>query len=258
MRKGFLFDIDGTVLVMKDGGEVVIDGAVELFKKLNSMSVPFAFVTNTTSKSPETIHRSLIEAGIEVAPEKVITPVTVAKRYLEHRGVKKIKIERCEAIADNFKEYQVSENPEVLILADDGSGMDYESVNRAFRHILCGAEAITLQRNKFYEKDGLLTADLGFYIAGFEYISGKKIRNLGKPSAEMFSLAAEILEIESFKNLVMIGDDIEFDILAPQRLGVSGILVKTGKYREGALDNFDEKPDNIATSIKEIADFVRK
>lgn len=49
----------------------------------------------------------------------------------------------------------------------------------------------------------------------------------------------------------MIGDDVEADVLAAQRQGLTGVLVRTGKYRaetdtgdaEHVVDSFADVPE---------------
>jgi len=48
----------------------------------------------------------------------------------------------------------------------------------------------------------------------------------------------------------IIGDDIDADIGGGQKVGLKGILVKTGKYRQSYTDASAVKPDLIIESIK--------
>ena len=51
----------------------------------------------------------------------------------------------------------------------------------------------------------------------------------------------------------MIGDDIEADVGGAQALGIKGVLVKTGKYREALVQQSVIKPDGVMDSIGAIA-----
>jgi phospholysine phosphohistidine inorganic pyrophosphate phosphatase len=51
--------------------------------------------------------------------------------------------------------------------------------------------------------------------------------------------------------IVMIGDDIETDIAGAQKAGLSGLLLRTGKFRELDLDG-SIKPDAILDSIADL------
>jgi len=50
----------------------------------------------------------------------------------------------------------------------------------------------------------------------------------------------------------MVGDDIETDVLAAQRQGVTGVLVKTGKYLPSAHHNANGTPDYVLGSFADL------
>ncbi len=50
----------------------------------------------------------------------------------------------------------------------------------------------------------------------------------------------------------MVGDDIENDVLAAQRQGLTGVLVKTGKYLPRTLRSASGTPDHILGSFADL------
>jgi ribonucleotide monophosphatase NagD (HAD superfamily) len=54
----------------------------------------------------------------------------------------------------------------------------------------------------------------------------------------------------------MIGDDICTDVGGGQKIGMKGILVKTGKYREDQALLSGVKPDLILSSIAHLVDHL--
>ena len=52
---------------------------------------------------------------------------------------------------------------------------------------------------------------------------------MGKPAAAFFATALAHLHADAAHTLI-VGDDVETDVLAAQRQGLTGALVKTGKY----------------------------
>ena len=49
----------------------------------------------------------------------------------------------------------------------------------------------------------------------------------------------------------MVGDDLEADVLAAQAIGVTGVLVRTGKFRAEMLESSARRPDVVIESIAE-------
>jgi ribonucleotide monophosphatase NagD (HAD superfamily) len=96
-----------------------------------------------------------------------------------------------------------------------------------------------------------LQLDIGAFIAGLEYASGKQATVVGKPSAAFFDAALWRLGISAEK-AAMIGDDIDSDVAGAQAQGLLGVLVQTGKYREAYTKRSNIQPDLLLASIAEI------
>ena len=79
---------------------------------------------------------------------------------------------------------------------------------------------------------------------------------MGKPSAEFFRLALEDMDA-SPQETAMIGDDILTDVGGAQKMGMSGILVKTGKYREEMAKSSEVKPDLVLDSIARLPEHLK-
>jgi ribonucleotide monophosphatase NagD (HAD superfamily) len=50
----------------------------------------------------------------------------------------------------------------------------------------------------------------------------------------------------------MVGDDVEADVVAAKRLGMRGVLVRTGKFRRESLEAADPTPDAVIDSIADL------
>jgi ribonucleotide monophosphatase NagD (HAD superfamily) len=92
----------------------------------------------------------------------------------------------------------------------------------------------------------------GPYVAALEYATGKKAELMGKPSPKFFQMALDDLGIGA-ENAAMIGDDIITDVRGAQEMGMRGILVKTGKYREDTAERSGVKPDIICDTLASLA-----
>ena len=75
----------------------------------------------------------------------------------------------------------------------------------------------------------------------------------GKPAAAFFSTALAHLGTSAAHTL-MVGDDIESDVLAAQRCGITGVLVKTGKYLPETHRAAAGTPDHVLESFAELPD----
>jgi ribonucleotide monophosphatase NagD (HAD superfamily) len=96
---------------------------------------------------------------------------------------------------------------------------------------------------------------MGAITAALEYVSDKKARVFGKPSEILFKTICANYKTK-IEDLVIVGDDVEFDILIPMGYGITGILVKTGKYNEELFKTITKKynktPNHIIDTIKDL------
>ncbi len=59
----------------------------------------------------------------------------------------------------------------------------------------------------------------------------------------------------------MVGDDLHNDVLAAQAVGMTGVLVRTGKFRQDTLDRWTAdpaaaKPDHVVDSVADLPEFL--
>ncbi|MNE90361.1 putative hydrolase YutF [compost metagenome] len=105
--------------------------------------------------------------------------------------------------------------------------------------------------NRYFHSRGALRLDAGPFVRALEYAAGVRALILGKPSAEFFRGALAELGVDA-EAALMIGDDVESDVLGAQRAGLQACLVQTGKYRGG-----DETKAPAALLAKDLAAAVR-
>jgi ribonucleotide monophosphatase NagD (HAD superfamily) len=54
----------------------------------------------------------------------------------------------------------------------------------------------------------------------------------------------------------MVGDNVEADVAGASAFGLRTVLVRTGKYREEALEEATVKPDGVIDSIAALPDWI--
>lgn len=150
------------------------------------------------------------------------------------------------------------------MIGDAAEDFTYENMNLAFNKLLSMKEPklISMGYNKYYKDKGQLVIDLGAYTHALEFATDVKATVIGKPSELFFRKALELIGAKAEES-VMIGDDIVSDVGAAQSIGLSGILVKTGKFRPDVDPNHPKvKPDIIAenflSAVNEIFDHNKK
>ena len=246
--KGLLIDLDGVIY----NDSQLIPGAKECIQWLQDQNIPFRFITNTTMKSRKTLQQKLQSFGIEVAEQEIFTTVFAAVLYIRKSGKEKCHLLVMNDAREEFKEFILdAENPDFVVVGDLGEKPSFGSVNIGFQKLFSGAELLALQKNRYRLSDKGYTLDAGALVAMLEFASGKKGQIIGKPSPHFFSLALYDLNLKP-ENVVMIGDDIESDIIGAHRVGMRGVLVKTGKFLPSDLERKDIKPWKLLDNIGDL------
>ena len=245
-------DIDGT---LTDGvAGPALPGASEALRRLRR-AWPVRLVTNATSRSHRSLVAALIREGFQVEPLEVVTPAATARRVLPARGhARGILLVEPEARIDYSWFEEIDAGPAVLV-ATEAHGFQIAELQPAFRALLAGAALYTLQKNRTFRKAGQLVTDLGPLAAFFEYAAQCQAENLGKPSPLLFDALAAELGIERGQ-MLMVGDDAEFDAAGAERLGIHGVVVRTGKYREGDETRVSPPPSAVIGSVSELPEWL--
>ncbi len=242
--KALLCDIGGVLYV----GDTPIPGAIEAISRIKRR-FPIRFVTNTTQKTGKQVVADLRKMGFEIDEDEVLTALDVTRLYLEQS-----RSSACYLLTDEAEAF-FSDMPEgpcrYVVVGDAQENFTYTRLNRAFRVLLGGGELVAAAKNRYFkDRDGELSMDAGGFVSALEYASGKEARILGKPSLDFYRLACDALGVKP-EEAVMIGDDIESDILGAQEAGLGTILVRTGKFIPADLEK-GITPDHIVESISEI------
>ena len=73
----------------------------------------------------------------------------------------------------------------------------------------------------------------------------------GKPSPAFFEEALRALGTPAART-AMVGDDVVSDVRGAQAIGVTGILVRTGKFRPEDLERGGDRPDHVLGSVADL------
>jgi HAD superfamily hydrolase (TIGR01458 family) len=248
--QGLMLDLDGTI---SEVGEA-IPGAIDALRRLREAGLPLRFVTNTTCRPRRDVLQRLRALGVEATMDELFTTTTAAVAWLIDRGIRRIAPCVADATKEDFAEFEFDEKqPQAVVVGDLGSAWTHDNLNAAFRQVLDGAELVALQKGRYWISEQGLTLDAGAWIAAIEYAASVTAHVVGKPNREFFEAAVASMGL-SIDTVAMVGDDIINDVDGAQRAGAMGILVRTGKFRQDALDRSGVKPDLIVDSLADLPD----
>jgi len=255
MVAAVLIDIDGVLTVSWQP----VPGAVDALGRLD---VPFALVTNTTSRTRAWIATTLADQGFPVAVDDVYTAPAVTAAYLaEHHPGARCALLNSGDIGDDLAGVDLvpleESTVDVVVVGGAGPEFSYDALDAAFAHLQRGAALVAMARNLYWRTADGLRLDGGAFLLGLEAATGIEATVVGKPAPAFFATALAGLDAEAAP-AVMIGDDLDADVLAAQRAGLTGVLVRTGKFRQEVLDASAEQPDHVADSFAELPALLRE
>jgi HAD superfamily hydrolase (TIGR01458 family) len=182
----------------------------------------------------------------------ILSAVSATREYLRSQGRPSVHLLIRESARAEFAEFpQDAATPDYVVVGDIGAAWNYALLNQVFNELMNGAELIAMHMNKYWQTERGLQMDIGAFVAGLEFVTGKQARIIGKPSQEIFLLATAALGLQP-EQVLVIGDDIENDVGGGQAAGLLAALVKTGKYREELARRSEITPDAVLESVAEL------
>ncbi len=261
---GVLFDIDGVLVTSWKP----IPGARETLTLLTEHQVARCYLTNTTTRTRVQIADLLTEAGMAVTPDEVITAAVLTAEFVRDRypGGRCFLVNSGN-IADDLPGIDIlssadthgdpmPDTPDVVLLGGAGTEYDHVTLSWVYDWMAQGVPVVAMHRSTAWTTTEGLRIDTGSYLCGLEAATGRKATAVGKPAPEGFLASAALLGVEP-DEMYMVGDDLSNDVLAGQVVGMTGVLVRTGKFRKEVLDRwaadeFAMQPNHVLDSVADL------
>ena len=226
--KAILFDLSG---VIYQAGQL-IPGALDCIKEARARQLILRFVTNTATKNSAQIIKNLAAMGIDVNEDELYTAPTAARQYIQQHQLRPF----CLVHKNLHDEFSLidQQQPNCVLLGDARDDLTYQNLNTAFQLCIQGAPLIAIGKNKYF-KEAELMLDAGAFVHAIEWAADTQALIMGKPAAEFFAQVVTSTGLQADQCL-MIGDDVQADVLAAQAAGLNAVLVKTGKFQPADLD----------------------
>jgi HAD superfamily hydrolase (TIGR01458 family) len=247
---GVLLDMDGVLTVSWEP----LPGAVTAFARLQAAGLPLRIVTNTTGRSRAAIAGGLRRHGFAIADDEVLSAAVAAGAYLRRDWPGARVFLLGDAKAEDLPGVELvglDDHPDVVLLSGADESYRFETMNRVYRLLLGGAAFVTMHRTMAWLTSDGICLDAGAYVAGLECALGRRAVVTGKPSPDAFAAGLDSLGLPAAR-VAMVGDDVDGDVLAAQAAGLTGILVRTGKFRPDVLAGAAGRPDRVVDSIADV------
>ncbi|KDR16560.1 phospholysine phosphohistidine inorganic pyrophosphate phosphatase-like [Zootermopsis nevadensis] len=248
---GVLLDVTG---VLKDGG-TAIHGSVEAVRKLREAGLKIRLVTNETQVTRRALAENLLDLGYPVQELDIVSPCPALISFLQRENLRPHLLVHSNVLPE-FEGIDQS-NPNCVVLGDAAENFTYEHLNEAFGILINMKKPrlFSLGRGRYYsDKEGLML-DVGAFTAALEYAADVKAEIIGKPQPEFFRSTLKDMGVEP-EEAVMVGDDVVSDVGGAQDCGLTGVLVRTGKYRPSDEKHPTVHPDAVVDDLAHAANLI--
>lgn len=248
--KGYLIDLDGTIYL----GKEPIPAGRRFVEQLQEREIPFRFLTNNTTKSPETVAARLAdEFDIHVTADTVYTATLATIDFMKdaNKG-KKVYIIGEPGLRDPILDagFEWDETAPDYVVAGLDNEVTYEKFVTATLAIQKGAMFIGTNPDKNIPTERGLLPGAGSIIAFLETSTQQKATYIGKPEAVIMDKAVALLGLDK-SEVVMVGDNYLTDIRAGIDNGIDSLLVLSGFTQKSDVPTLPDPPTYIVDSLDE-------
>jgi HAD superfamily hydrolase (TIGR01450 family) len=260
--RGFVFDVDGTLVRRFPDGVHPLPGAVEVLNAIRSSGRKLAIFTNGSHLTPEDFARELRADGLPVSDEEMVTPVRSALSYLRRRHdgaavqlfAQPPVRERLIAEGVNVVDGEGAEV--VLVLHVDDA--DFPELERAARAILGGARLLTANYLPAYAgASGPIFSRGAMVTAAIAKAASVRPTVVGKPSKAAVQELRDRLGVPS-EDLLVTGDDVRMDVGLGHLGGSRTVLVRSGISGDMDLSRLpeDRRPHAVIDGVEELLEWL--
>lgn len=247
--RGYLLDLDGTIY----RGTEAVPGAEAFLAHLREEQIPYLFLTNNSSATPQQVAKRLQQMGIEATADEVYTSSMATAQYLseqaEEARVYAIGEEglRTELLSRGFN--LTEEAPKYVVVGIDKE-FSYEKLAIAARAVRNGAALIATNGDAALPSNHGLIPGNGSLVAAVEVASGAKATFIGKPEPIIVRYALGKLGTHTGDTLI-VGDNLHTDIEAGANSGLDSLLVLTGYSTREDAQRHAVHPTHVAEDLAE-------
>jgi 4-nitrophenyl phosphatase len=276
--RGFLFDLDGTLVLgdRHNRGLRPLPGALEITRWVAERGLPFAVLTNGTTKTPQQLGQALRDIGFEVGDQSVLTPASSAVSVLTRRGFRRVLALGGEGLTGPLREAGI----DVLLptagrwpaSADPGSAdqgradqgradqgradqgradpgsvdavlvgwfpdFSLATLEAACHAVWSGAQLYSASQSLYFATaEGRAIGTSRAISAMITSLTGRRARLVGKPSLAALRTAAARMGVRT-GDLVVVGDDPELEVPMAHRGRSLAVAVTSGLGHAGSFSH---------------------
>lgn len=249
--KALLLDLDGTMY----RGSKMMKGGKELMEALHQNQQRYLFLTNNSKRTRKQNVEHMEKMGyIGIRKQDFFTSAMAAAIYVrKHYEKRKVFMIGEEGLREALLEQGFlfdDENPDFVFVGLDQKG-NYQKYSHAVNALINGAVLIGTNDDRILAQENGFMLGNGSVVAMMEYASNQKSPCIGKPHAPILTEALETAQLNK-DEVLLVGDNLETDILLGKQNGVETVLVLGGVHTQADCDRLGIYPDHIVSDLNQL------
>ncbi|MEZ4649907.1 MAG: HAD-IIA family hydrolase [Candidatus Eisenbacteria bacterium] len=232
-------DIDGVIL----HNNALIDGAERYIAKIQESGLKYLFLTNYPSQTRKDLKNRIANAGVDLPEEAFYTSAMATAAFLARQDGRKAYVIGDAALTHELYNvgFLITDIDPDFVVVGETKSYNWEMIQKASWFIMNGARFIGTNPDVAGPKG---FPACGALCAPIERITGKRPFFVGKPSAWMMRAALNAVDSHSEESII-VGDNLNTDILAGVQAGMDTVLVLSGYSSADDLDKVPFRPTHV-------------
>ncbi len=235
----------------------MIEGVKEMLESLKAQGIEFYIITNDASRSADLMAKVYQDEGIDVVqPENMISSAMISAEFLKEninpgqkvaylgRETSAYFIREADLIPVKIETVEEKEYEELgAIMLFDDSGYEFkEGLNKTLNAIRnTDVPVILANPDLIYPVQGdIFALAIGSISNMLENVSNRKFFKFGKPGVRIFEYAYERANKKrkiAKREVLMVGDTLDTDIIGGNVFGIDTALVLSGSTLPNQVEN---------------------
>lgn len=250
-----LVDLDGTVW----RGDEALPGAAAGLDVLASAGVPVVFVTNNTTVRREAFRSRMDALGLPGDLGPIVTAGWATAQFLaDHHPDAAIHVMGDDALRADIEDAGLrvveSGQADVVVAAHDPA-VSYGRLTTTLRAFGPDTTLVAPNRDRVYPGEDGPVPGAAASVGAVEGMTGQEALVVGKPEPRLADVATDAVGAEP-TNALIVGDNLETDVLLGERAGMTTALVLTGVTTRAAAKSAGVQPDHVLDSLADIGDVL--
>ena len=249
-KKGFICDMDGVIY----HGNIILPGVKEFIEWMERENKSYLFLTNNSGLTRKELHNRLLRMGLDVSEDHFYTSALATAEFLKKQmpGCSAYVIGEA-GLMNALYDAGIDMNdvdPDYVVVGE-GKAYSLDTLTKAVNLVNNGARLIGANPDKSGPIEHGMAPACGALVAPIELATGKKAYFCGKPNPLMVRTGIRLLGCHSAET-VIVGDNMDTDIIAGTESGADTVLVLSGVSTADTPSSYAYQPTVILDGVGDI------